>query len=137
MANKTYKDMGFKLDGSGGTLVDIKSYLNQADLKRVISLIEDSAMGSVERTYIPGLGGNTVSINGMVNTTTDAIFAPLVAASTSVSKTFEYKKYASKYFNGETFLSDVTYSGRTNTLETFSANLTISGSVNQTSVALT
>lgn len=137
MANKTYKDMDFKIDGSGGTLASIKAYLNQTDLNRTLSLIEDTAMGSVEKTFIPGLAGNDVIINGLVNTTTDGIFGPLINAATSVSKTFEWKAYASRFYNGEVFVSDVKYSGKTNSLETFSANLTISGTVNRTSVALT
>jgi len=137
MANKTFKDMDFKIDNASSALTSIKAYLNQQDLKRVLDLIEDTAMGSSERTFIPGLGGNTLTINGMVNTTTDAIFGPLVAAATSVSKTFEWKKYDTKYFNGEVFLTGVQYSGKTNSLQTFSANLTVSGSVNNTGTALT
>jgi hypothetical protein len=128
--------MGFRIDNSTGTITDIKSYLNQMDLKRAIDLIEDTAMGSSERTYIPGLGGNTLTINGMVNTTTDKIFAPLINAVTSVSKTVEWKVTTARYYNGEVFLSGVQYSGATNTLQTFSANLTVSGTLNKTSIAL-
>ncbi len=136
MANTTYKDMGFRLDGAASTLVDIKSYINQQDLKRALDLIEDTSMGSSNRSYIPGLAGTTLSINGMVNTTTDSIFGPLIAAATSVSKTVEWKAHTARYYNGECYLTGVQYSGRINSLQTFSANLTIDDAVNRTSVAL-
>ena len=136
MANTTYKDMGFKIDGAGGTLIDIKAFLNQADLAAALDLIEDTAMGDTKRQYIPGLSGNTLTINGMVNSTTDAIFGPLISAATSVSKTVEFKAYATRFYNGEVFATGVTYSGSTNSLQTFSANLTIDGALNRTTVAL-
>lgn len=138
MANKTFKDMGFRLAGNGtSVLSDITAYINQQDLKATLSLIEQTAMGDTKRRYIPGLTGNTMTINGMVNSTTDGIFGPLISASTSVSKRSEFKSYANRFYNGNVFLSDVTYSGRTNQLQTFSANLTFDGALNRTSVALT
>lgn len=141
MSNTTYKDMDFKIDSPNstgvGVLTSIKSFINQQDLKRALDLIEDTGMGSANRSYIPGLAGTTLSINGMVNTTTDKIFGPLIAAATSVSKTVEWKAQAARYYNGECFVTGVQYSGRTNSLQTFSANLTIDDAVNRTSVALT
>lgn len=136
MANTTNKDMGFRIDGAGGTLVDIKAYLNQQDLNRALDLIEDTAMASTNRSYIPGLAGTTLSINGMVNSTTDGIFGPLIAAATSTTKTVEWKVQTGRYYNGEAYLTGVQYSGKTNSLQTFSANLTIDDAVNRTSVAL-
>lgn len=137
MANTTNKDMGFRMDGASSTLVDIKPYLNQQDLQRQLDLIEDSSMSSTNRSYIPGLAGTTLSINGMVNSTTDGIFGPLIAASTSVSKTVEWKVNTGRYYNGECYLTNVQYSGKTNSLQTFSASLTIDDAVNRTSIALT
>lgn len=138
MANKSYKDMGFRLAGNAtSVLTDITAYINQEQLKRTIALIEDSAFSDPNRRYIPGLGGTTISVNGFVNTTTDGIFGPLIAAATSVSKRCEYKAHTGRYYNGNIFLSDVQYSGSLNNMEVFSANLTFDGSVNRTSVALT
>jgi hypothetical protein len=138
MGNKTYKDMTFRISGaSTSVLTDITAYINQQDLKATLSLIESTAMGDSKKRYLPGLTGDTVSVNGMVNTTTDGIFGPLISASTSVSKRFEFKAYAARFYNGQIFASDVSYSGRTNQLETFSCNLTIDGALNRTSVALT
>lgn len=136
MANTTYRDMGFKIDGAGGTLVDLKAYINQADLQRTLDLIEDTAMNDTNRSYLYGLAGTTVNINGMVNTTTDGVFGPLINTATSVTKTVEYKAYAARFYNGEVLLTNVQYSGSTNTLQTFSASATFDGAVNRTSVAL-
>ena len=93
-------------------------------------------MGDTRQQFIPSLSGTTFTINGMVNTTTDAIFGPLMSAATSVSKTVEWKAYANRFYNGEAFATGVQYSGGTNTLQTFSVNLTIDGALNRTSVAL-
>lgn len=136
MANTTMRDMDFKIDNAAASLTSIKAYLNQVDLERSLELIEDTAMSDTNRSYLHGLAGTTISINGMVNSTTDGIFGPLVNAATSVTKTVEWKAYASRYYNGEVLLTSVKYSGATNSLQTFSADMTFDGAVNRTSVAL-
>src|SRR4026207_786596 len=99
MANSTYRDQDFKIDNAAGSLVSIKAYLNQVDLDRALDLIEDTAMSDTNRSYLFGLGGTTFSISGMVNSTTDATFGPLIAAATSVTKTVEWKVYTARYYN--------------------------------------
>lgn len=136
MANTTFRDMDFKLDNASAALTSYKAYLNQVDLQRTLDLIEDTAMNDTNRSYLHGLAGTTFTISGMVNSTTDAVFGPLVSAATSVTKTFEYKAYAARFYNGEVLLTNVQYSGATNTLQTFSASATVDGAVNRTSVAL-
>lgn len=136
MANTTYRDQDLKIDNAGGTLTSIKAYLNQVDYQRSLDLIEDTAMSDTNKSYLHGIGGTTFSLSGMVNSTTDAIFGPLVAAATSVTKTIEWKAYTAQYYNGESFITNVSYSGKTNSLQTFSVSLTIDGAVNRTSVGL-
>jgi hypothetical protein len=138
MANTTYKDVAIRIAGNGtSVLTTITAYVNKHDLKRTCALIDSSAYSDANRRYIPGLSGTTVSVNGWVNTTTDGILGPLVASQTSVSKRFELRAYASRFYNGNVFLSDVTYSGSLNNMQTFSANMTFDGAVNRTSVTLT
>ena len=136
MANTTSRDQDFKIDNASATLTSIKAYLNQIDLDRTLELIEDTAMSDTNRSYLHGLAGTKVSINGMVNTTTDGIFGPLVNAATSVTKTVEWKSYTRRYYNGEVLLTSIKYSGKTNSLQTFSADMTFDGAVNRTSVGL-
>ena len=137
MPNTTYRDMAFKLDNASATLTALTAYLNQVDLQKTLDLIEDTAMGDTTRQYLHGLAGSTFTISGMVNTTTDGIFGPLVAGGgTSITKTFEYKAYAARFYSGEVLLTNVQYSGSTNSLQTFSASATIDGAISRTSVAL-
>lgn len=136
MANTTYRDMALKIDNASASLTAITAYLNQVDLERTLELIEDTAMGDTNRQYLHGLAGTTFVLSGMVNSTTDGIFGPLVNAATSVTKTIEWKAYASRFYNGEVLITSVKYSGATNTLQTFSVGCTVDGAVNRTSVAL-
>src|SRR3990167_4312753 len=122
MANTTYRDMGFKIDCAAGTLVDIKAYLSSAELAAALALIEDTGMSDNTNSNLSGLAGATVSIAGMVNTTTDAIFGPLIGAFTSITKTVEYKAYANRFYNGEVRLGNVRYSGGNGALQVFSGD---------------
>lgn len=145
MANKTYKDMRFKLDkpNSTGTLVltDITAYVNQASMQRAINLLDDSALSDANRSVLTGLAGTTLTINGFVNTTTDATLGPMIAAATSVTRTFEYRAFTTnsttgRFYNGEVLFSNIQYSGSVDSLQTFSADMTVDGAVNRTTVPL-
>lgn len=136
MANTTYRDMTFRLDNASATITNYTAYLNQVDLQRTLDLIEDTAMSDTNRQYLHGLAGTTFTISGMVNSTTDAVFGPLIAAATSITKSFEYKAFTGRYYTGEVLLTNVQYSGSTNSLQTFSASATIDGAVNRTTAAL-
>ena len=145
MGNKTYKDMRFKLDkpNTTGTLVltDITSYVNQASLQRAINLLDDTSLADANRSVLTGLAGTTLSINGFVNTTTDGTFGPIIAAATSVTRTFEYRTHMTnstvgRFYNGEVLFSNIQYSGSVDSLQTFSADMTVDGAVNRTTVPL-
>lgn len=141
MANKIYKDMRIKIDNAAGSLTDITSYLSSASIRAVQDTIEDTGMGDEERSYLFGLAGATIPLAGMVNTTTDGIFGPLVGNRTTATKTLEYRAFAinsttGRYYNGEVLITSVEYSGSTNSLETFSCEATFDGLVNRTTVAL-
>src|SRR5574342_135164 len=145
MANQTYKGMRFKLDkpNTTGTLVltDITAYVNQASLQRAINLLDDSALSDANRSVLTGLAGTTLSINGFVNTTTDTALGPMIAAATSVTRTFEYRAHpinstTGRYYNGEVLFSNIQYSGSVDNLQTFSADMTVDGAVNRTTIAL-
>lgn len=136
MANPTGKDITFRLDNAAGSITALTSHLNSASLSSMQSTLEDSALGDDERTYVHGLAGSTVSIGGFFNSTVEAIFGPLIGNRTSATKTFEYSPYSGRYYNGEALISNVQLSGAPDSLETFSADLTISGAVNRATAAL-
>lgn len=136
MANKTYKDITFSIDNAAGSLTAITGFVNQVSLQRAINLLEDTGLSDANKSVLTGLAGTTVSISGMVNSTVDGIFGPMIAAATSVTKTVQYGAYTARYYNGEVLVSNVQYSGSVDSLETFSVDMTFDGAVNRTTVAL-
>jgi hypothetical protein len=134
MAHKIYKDAVVKIDGAAATIVDITGSCNNASVSGALALIEDSGLGDSDRSYLPGLHGKTITLNGFINTTTDALWGPLVKARTSITKTVGFSD-GIKYYTGEVYPTDVTISGAVGELNTWSANLTWDGAANQTSVA--
>lgn len=134
MANKNHKDIGFRIDNAAGTLTDITLYVNSQDLARTIGLEEDTGEGLEERTFLPGLGSGKFTVNGFMNTTTDGIFGPLVADNTSITKTVAYQETSSRFYKGETWVNSVRLSGSRDDLQTFSAELTVTGAFTRTSI---
>ena len=134
MANKVYKEMTFSIDSATAVITAITCYVNQADIASTLEMLEDSALCDEEQSFLPGIAGASVSLNGFVNSTTDAIFGPLVGNRTSLTKTVDYYN-GIKHYTGEVYTENVAFSGSVNSLVTFSATLRFDGAVTQTSVA--
>ena len=98
MANETSKVSGFAVDSSTGTLVDISGFCNNVTWTGAMEMLDDTGLGDTDHSVVAGLGNpKTVSVNGMLNTTTRPIFAPLAATSTSITKTIEIKLTTGDY----------------------------------------
>jgi len=136
MANSIFKDMTIKVDNAAGSLTDITAYLTSASIRSVQDTIEDSGLSDATHSYLFGMAGATFPLAGMVNTTTDGIFGPLVGNRTTVTKTFQYGAYTNRVYRGEVLVTSVEYSGSLNGLETFSAEAVFDGAITRTSVAL-
>lgn len=134
MANLTHRNAAFHIDNASAALTNISAYVNQQDLDRTIGILEDTGMGLEEATFLPGLGGTKFTINGFVNTTTDGIFGVLVSDNTSLTKTVAYGVSSTRFYKGEVWAGNVKYSGTKDTLQTFSADLTVTGAVTRTSI---
>ncbi len=134
MATKSHRDMGVHIDNASASLTDISTYVNQQELARAIAMLDDSGMGQEETTYLPGMGGTTIGLNGQWNTTTDAIYGPLVSDNTGISKTIAFKSYATRFYKGEVWVNNFRLSGSRDTLQTWSADHTFTGAVTRTSV---
>ena len=136
MANKTYKTVSIKIDNASQALTDISAYCNQHSLQGVLSQLEDSGFGMNDKTYVPGIHGKSGSINGFVNSTTDAIFGPLVAGNTSITKTYQLGTGAGTkpFVYGEIVPGTAQYSGSVDTLQTFSFDFVFTGAATRTSV---
>lgn len=141
MTNLIYKNETLKLDNASGTLTNITPYITSETLSGAQDVIDDSAMADEERSYLPGMAGATLQLSGIVNSTTDAIFGPLLGNRTTVTKT--YQRAASMtnsttglVLRGEFLPTAVEYSGSNNSLQTFSFSATLDGVMTKTSVAL-
>jgi len=134
MANKTGKDSQFKLDGAAATIVDYTAYTNQNSITAAHTALEDTGFGMEEATFVPGVENATFSMNGWVNSTTDAVFGPLIGNRTSITKTFGVYN-GLKWYTGEALPTNVQYSGSVNSLLTWSADFQITGAVTRTATA--
>lgn len=135
MAHLWSKTAVIKIDDSTGALTAITSSVNNQSIQGVLSLLEDNSLADTDATFIPAMHHKTATFNGWVNSTTDGIFGPLVSDRTSITKTLEIYDGIS-YYNGEVYPTNVQISGSKDTLQTWSADLQISGAANRTSVAL-
>lgn len=136
MPSYIYKDETIKLDNAAGTLTDITAFVTSESISGVQDTIEDTAMGDEERSYLAGIAGATISISGILNSTTSGIFDVLVGNRTTVTKTWQRTAASGKVLRGEVFPTSVEYSGSTNSLQTFSFAGTFDGVMIKTSVAL-
>lgn len=137
MANPTGKDVTFQIDDatSTGVLTDISAHVNQASIQAAMNMLEDSALGDTDRTYLAGLHGKTLPVNGFWNTTTEGIYGPLVDGRTTRTKSVEYGD-GNEFYQGEVLVNNVQVTGAVDTVETFSADHTITGALTRTSVGL-
>lgn len=131
MANKVWKGITVKLDGSTGTATDITASINSITLTGEQEALEDTSLNDEERSYAAGLAGATVEMNGWSNSTTDNMFAGLVGNRTSVTKTMKYYN-GNKWFQGEILPTSVEISGEAGQLQVWSFSGSADGALANT-----
>lgn len=136
MASYIYKDITIKFDNAAGTLTDITAYLTSDSISGAQDTIEDTAYGDEERSYMAGIAGATFTMSGILNSTTEAIFSPLIGNRTTATKTIQRAAASNKVLRGEVFPTSIEYSGSVNSIQTFSFSGTFDGVMIKTSVAL-
>lgn len=136
MPNLHYKNETIKLDNAAGSLTDITAYLTSESIAGVQELMDNTTMGLEERSNLPGVAGGSATLAGVVNSTTHAIFGPLLGNRTTVTKTLQRAATTNIVLRGEFWITDVEFSGSVNTLQTFSSNMTLEGVMISTSVPL-
>jgi len=100
-----------------------------------MEMLDDTGLGDTDHTVVAGLGNaKTVAVNGMLNSTTRAIFAPLAASSTTLTKTIEIKLATGDYWTGEAWPDNVTL-GLPLGLNTFSCNFSAQSGLTGTSAS--
>ena len=134
MANKWGNDAAVIVDNAAGSTARITTYTNQAGIQGATDILDQTGFGNTNPDIMHGIARATIPLNGFVNSTTDAIWGPLIGARTSVTKTCSFYN-GLKYYTGEFYPDSVEYSGTPDSLQTWSVNLLIDGAVTRTSVA--
>jgi hypothetical protein len=127
--------MSFALDNASGTLTAIGTYINSQSLDAAITMLDETGMGDSDPEAQNGMSNRSVPISGIINTTTGAIFRPLIEG-TTVRKQFEFGLYSGSYVNGSCLPESVSISGSPDSLETFSCTLRVVGSTTGTSTSV-
>lgn len=110
MAHQISSAAEFRVDNAAATLTDISGSVNNLAIAGGNGLIEDTGLGDAVRTEIRDVGiVNSMNITFMVNSTTEAIFAPLVNG-TSVQKTVQAQLVSGQYLSGEAYVGPVSFS---------------------------
>lgn len=126
---------GFKIDGATGVLTDISGSVNSVTVNGGNGLVEDTGLGDAVRTQLRDLGiVNTLSVNGMVNSTVYTIIAPLVNG-TSATKTVQVASATNAYLSGEAYVGAVSLSIPVG-MQTFSLELASSSNTGFTATSV-
>lgn len=134
MANETSKVSGFAVDNASGTLTDISGFVNNVDVSGGNEQYDDTGLGDTRHTFVLGLGlPVTVTVNGWLNSTTRAIFAPLING-TSVDKTIEVKYASGDFYSGESIPMNVQIGLPTAAVNTWSCTFQANNGLTGTSV---
>lgn len=59
----------FAVQDSGGTSRDLSIYMDKADLKRAVDMLETTAFGANSKTYVSGLADGDLSLEGYYDPT--------------------------------------------------------------------
>lgn len=131
------KKIQFWLDNAAGTLTEYSADTNQASLRRMAEIIDETPLNVDDRSVLTGTRSFSAPVNGWYNDTTVSNIGQVLHAAigTSVTKTFQLR-FGSDYYYGECFPNDVEFSGGAGrTLVTWSCSLEGDGAVTRSSVA--
>lgn len=139
MTNLIYKNEVLKWDNSTGTATAITSWITSESLSGSQDTIDDSAMGDEEKSYLAGMAGATLSLSGIVNSTTHGLFGPYLGNRTTALRTYQRAASTTNsttglILRGEFLVTSVEYSGSNNSLQTFSLSAICDGAMVKTSV---
>ena len=135
MAHENSEVVAIGLDDESGSLADISGSINSVSWDGGQELLEDTGMGDGRRTVIAGLAdASNIQLNGMHNSTTRAIFAPVVDG-TSITKTVELQLASGDVYTGEVWPERVTgFNAQVGQINTWSCALRAQDGLTSTSV---
>lgn len=121
----------FWMKNGSGVLTDLSSYLRQANLTRTADTAETSALGTTDKSYIPGLKDNRFALAGMFDPVIDEILNGAVGDPTF--RDFEYypqgKSTGLVKYAGSGFIVNYNPSGDVGSVQAISADFQVNGAV--------
>lgn len=137
MGNVNSDIASFRVDNESASIVNLTGgtgTVNSVSLDGGQGLIDDTGVGDSRHTVVVGLATATeVTVNGFINSTTEAIFAPLLDG-TSITKTIGVGLVSGQYLNGEAWPRDVSFSVGIDELQSFSCTFQAQDGLTRTSV---
>lgn len=134
MAHVNSRVASVRLDDSTATIAVISGSVTAVTINGGIELLEDTGIGDSNRTRIEGLDNSpTITLTGMLDSTTEAILAPLTNG-TSITKTVGIGLVSGQYLNGEGWPETGDFSVSRGDLTTWTLNLIVDAGLTRTSV---
>jgi hypothetical protein len=138
MGNINSDVASFRVDNESATIVNLTGStgtVNSIAPSGGQVLLDDTGVGDSRHTVVKGLANATeITVNGYVNSTTEAIFTPLLDG-TSITKTIGIGLVSGQYLNGEAWPRDVSFSVGIDELQTWSCTFQAADGLTRTSVA--
>ena len=130
------KNAHFALDNASGTLTDISNTVNEVSLPMSVETGETTVFGNSDKTYISGLGDQTISVSGIFDATVNTHITGVIAAlkaGTVATSSFQYGPSGSvstrPKFTGEGIITSYEIGSPVGDIVTYSLELQVSGSV--------
>jgi hypothetical protein len=135
MAHVNSDAASFKVDDSTGAIATISGSVNNVTVDGGTNLLDDTGLGDARHTVINGLGiATNVTVNGWLDTTTEAIFAPVVDQ-TSITKTIDVGLVSGQFLSGEAWPESVSLGASIDSISTWSVTFRAQDGMTRTSVA--
>ena len=127
----------FKIDNSGGSLIDISTYCEEVSLSRDIETAEVTTFGDDAKEYITGLSDATISLSGKFDagsaSAVDAVLSGILGQDATVSWAYRVNSASvsatNPEYQGEGILTSYEVSGTVGDAVTFSAELQCTGAI--------
>lgn len=140
MGNLNSDVASFRVDDESASITLVSGdtgTVNSVGLSGGQALLDDTGIGDSRHTVVKGLANATeVTIGLYVNSTTEAIFSPLLDG-TSITKTIGVGLVSGQYLNGEAWPRDVSFSVGIDALQTISCTFQAQDGLTRTSVVAT
>jgi hypothetical protein len=137
MAHVNSDVASFRCDDSTATIADISGSVNSVSVDGGQALLDDTGIGDSRHSVVKGLANaTTVTVNGWVDSTSEAIFSPVLDG-TSITKTIGVGLVSGQYLNGEAWPESVSFSVGIDELQTWSCTFRAQNGLTRTSVVAT